>query len=145
MTHTLLMIGLVGALFTAGPVFAQGVGEVNRPARDIQYAPADPNIPTGPRFGPLWGDIFTEPSGFMILLPAGFVSDMHVHSADYRGVVITGVVVNAQVGESNPTRLPAGSYWFQPSNARHTTTCEPGADCLTYVQFMGPFDSKREP
>lgn len=145
MIHKLLVAACIYALLSAGPIAAQRIGEINLPPKDIKLAPADPKNPKGPQFGPLWGDMTKEPNGLMIRLPAGFKSEVHVHSADYRGVVISGVLVNAQAEEKEPTKLPPGSYWFQPANAKHYTACELGADCLAYVQFMGPFDSKPEP
>lgn len=145
MIHKLLAAALTCAVLSAGPKAAQAIGEINLPSKDIKLAPADPKDPKGPQFGPVWGDMTKEPNGLMIRLPAGFKSNVHVHSADYRGVVISGVLINAQAEEKEPIKLPTGSYWFQPAKAKHYTACEPGADCLAYVQFMGPFDSKPEP
>ena len=61
---------------------------------------------------PAYGDLGHGPHGTFIRMPAGFVSPVHTHTADYWGVVISGVAANGLPGAAD-VPLPAGSYWFQ--------------------------------
>ncbi|MGH8032731.1 MAG: cupin domain-containing protein [Luteimonas sp.] len=141
MTHKSLILAIAAALLGAAPALAQDYGQVDIPADSIRFAPAIPDNPKGPHIAQLWGEASKGPHGFMIRIPAGFTSGVHVHTAGYRAVVIRGVILNAHPANKAPTELPVGSYWFQPGNVVHYTACKAGTDCLAYVTFDGPFDA----
>lgn len=129
-------------VITAGMAWAK---KTTRRAHNLQsaaikFGPLDPNSPNGPQVAVLWGDMQKTENGWLVKLPAGFPGQMHVHSHDYRAVVIQGTIINSQLGQSADIPLQAGSFWSQPANAPHITKCAPGADCLAYVHFEGGFD-----
>lgn len=78
--------------------------------------------------------------GDVIRFPAGFDSGLHTHTAEYRGVVIEGVLTNPGEGESTSVRLPPGSTWFVPAGLVHATKCVSEQDCLFYVHQQAAFD-----
>jgi hypothetical protein len=109
-------------------------------ASEIEFEPAIAGVPNVPLLGQVWGDLQLGHSGYFLRFDAGFAGFLHTHSADYRGVVLSGQIVNAQKGEASPKHLGPGSYWSQPKDLAHITSCDPGADCLVYVAMEGPFD-----
>jgi hypothetical protein len=57
-------------------------------------------------------------------------------------VIISGTYVQAPEGKPE-FRLGSGSYFLQPGgNYRHTTSCDPAADCVMFVEGKGKFDLK---
>lgn len=93
---------------------------------------------------PSYGDLAHGPHGTFIRMPAGFVSHVHIHTADYWGVVVSGVAVNGLPG-STDVQLPAGSYWFQKGGEKHVTKCVSPHECLFYISQAAPFDYVVEP
>jgi len=86
-----------------------------------------------------WGDLAKGPHGAFHRLPAGFATHLHTHSSDLRVVVVSGTLIEAS--ENGPeTKLPAGSYVYQPHTVKHTTKCEAGSECLLFVVANGKFD-----
>jgi hypothetical protein len=88
---------------------------------------------------PAYGDLAHGAHGTFIKMPAGFVSLIHIHTADYWGVVISGVAVNGLPG-SHDIELPVGSYWFQKGGERHVTKCISPNECIFFISQNGPFD-----
>ena len=89
----------------------------------------------------LWGDPAKGPHGAFHKFPAGFTAPLHTHSADLRIVVISGTM--SMAGEDGKeTKLPAGSYFYQPHTYRHVTKCEAGSECVALVVANGKFDLK---
>jgi hypothetical protein len=85
----------------------------------------------------LWGDPNVPPMGVLIKVPAGFVSPLHSHSADYRAVVVSGTLIHitddgtgAETGVDR--ELTAGSYMLQPGHGLHIDKCKEGADCVLF-------------
>lgn len=110
-------------------------GAVMKPADALEWV--TPNrIP----FSYVWGDAKRGAHGEFVRFPAGFVSPVHHHSNAYHGVVIDGVLMNPMGRAESATRLPAGSYYFVPGGAVHTTRCVSEQDCLIYLHQDGPFD-----
>lgn len=58
---------------------------------DAKFAPVDPARPQGAQMAVLWGDPHTGPSATLLRLNKG-VSAVHVHSADYHGVILEGTL-----------------------------------------------------
>lgn len=75
-----------------------------------------------------------------IKLPGGTVSPVHTHTADYYGVVISGVVANEQTPAGPDRPLPPGSYWYQRGGEPHVTKCISPTECLFFVTSSGSFD-----
>jgi hypothetical protein len=86
------------------------------------------------------GDPATTAHSNYIRMVGGTASDLHVHSFDYYGVVITGVVVNERTAGTPERRLMAGSLWYQKANESHVTKCVSSTECIFFVTSSGPFD-----
>lgn len=89
--------------------------------------------------GPARGDPSQGAHGTFIRMPAGFVSPVHTHTADYWGVVISGVAANGRPGAAD-VALPVGSYWLQQGGEPHVTKCLSPNECLFFISQEGKFD-----
>lgn len=89
--------------------------------------------------GPAYGNLGNGRHGTFVVMPAGFASDIHVHTEDYYAVVIRGVGTNHAPGEKD-VALPVGSYWFQKGEEKHVTKCLSKTDCLFFIVQPGKFD-----
>ncbi len=114
---------------------------VNTPVTALRYGPTgiSDGVHGELEAAPAYGDLGHGPHGTFIRMPAGFVSNVHVHSDDYWGVVISGVAVNGLPG-STDVPLPVGSYWFQKGGERHVTKCISPNECLFFISQQGKFD-----
>lgn len=139
MTHSIKT--LVAAVLLAGatlPQFACAAGtSINVPVTEIKF------FDTG--VGPLkaavgYGDLSKGAHGTFVKLPAGFVSPVHIHTEDYSGVVISGVVANAETAEMKDVPLAPGSYWFQKGKVPHVTKCLSANECVVFITQPGKFD-----
>ena len=112
------------------------------PADDLKWTDLDPTGAPGVKIADLWGNHARGPFGAFFKLPAGFAVPLHTHTNDMKVVIISGTYVQAPQG--NPEfRLGPGSYFLQPGgNYRHTTSCDPAADCVMFVEGRGKFDLK---
>lgn len=89
---------------------------------------------------PAYGDLAKGPHSTFVRLPPGFVSPLHIHTGDYYGVVVSGVVAN-EVDAKVPDRpLPPGSYWFQKGNVNHVTKCLSTTECIVFITQSTKFD-----
>jgi len=91
-------------------------------------------------FAPAWGDMTTGAHGTFGRFDAGATAPIHVHSADYYGVVITGEMTNPFNLASSSPALTTGGYWHVPANSVHTTACAAGTPCLFYFHSRAAFD-----
>ena len=109
---------------------------------DAKFAPVDPARPQGAQMAVLWGDPHTGPSATLLRLNKG-VSAVHVHSADYHGVILEGTLQHWEQGQSQTQAklLRPGSHWFQPGNVAHSDACVTD-QCLMYVQWSGRRDGR---
>jgi anti-sigma factor ChrR (cupin superfamily) len=111
------------------------------PAADMKWTDLDPGAP-GVKVADLWGSHAKGPFGALFKLPAGFAAPLHTHTHDMKVVIVSGTYVQAPEGKAE-FRLGPGSYFMQPGGSyRHTTTCDPAADCVFLVESTGPFDLK---
>jgi len=95
----------------------------------------------GPSFGFVEGKYGDKhPASFFVKAKAGFDSGWHVHSEDYKAVVISGTFTEQQQGKSENT-LPSGTFFVQPGKQTHRNGCTSGADCLVFVHFDNGADS----
>lgn len=87
-----------------------------------------------------YGDPANGAHSNYIRLPGGTISPRHVHTADYYGVVIAGVVANEQARGAVDRPLAPGSYWYQKGGEEHVTKCISQTECLVFVSSKGSFD-----
>lgn len=93
----------------------------------------------GLTFANAWGDPATGPHSNYIKLPANYAGSLHVHTSNYYGVVVRGVVSNERRAQADRSLLP-GSYWFQKGGEPHVTKCLSQVECLIFVTSHGAFD-----
>src|SRR5213596_2171714 len=148
-----LMLGMT--LAVPATVLAQASGEatakhasppaasrlVVMPASDVKWTDLDPGAP-GVKVADLWGNHAKGAFGAFFKFPAGFAAPLHTHTYDMKVVIVSGTFI--QTPEGKPEfRLGPGSYFLQPGgNYRHTTSCDPAAECVFFVEGKGKFDLK---
>jgi hypothetical protein len=119
----------------------------NVPVTALQFGATGVTDATGKALlaAPAYGDLSKGPHGTFIRMPAGFASHVHRHHADYWGVVISGVAINAAPQAADrATPLPAGSYWFQKGDEAHVTRCISATECVFFIGQQGAFDYTAE-
>ncbi len=127
--------GLLAALLAAGAPM------VVVPGGEARFVPIDPSRPDGAAIAVLRGDPATGPSDMLIRMGCG-EGRLHVHSADYRLVVISGTMRHRAAGETGEVMdLGAGSYWFQPGGAVHADSCL-SEECVMFISWTGPRDAR---
>jgi len=107
---------------------------------DVQWTPLNPaRGDASPQAGTLWGTRTGRgPSGFLVRFNDGFSSPPHIHNVQYRGVVISGLLHNADPNAENMW-MPAGSYWTQPAGDAHITSAK-GEYNMAYIEIGdGPY------
>ncbi|PYO90628.1 MAG: hypothetical protein DMD66_01960 [Gemmatimonadetes bacterium] len=147
-----LCLGLVVALAAPAVLLGQAKGKrtarkdesrlVIMPPADLKWTDLDPTGAPGVKVADLWGNHTKGPFGAFFKLPAGFAAPLHTHTNDMKVVIVSGTYVQAPEGKPE-FRLGAGSYFLQPGgNYRHTTSCDPAAECVFFVEGKGKFDLK---
>ena len=135
----MLAVGAVTAgVAVAHPTESAG-GAAEIPIETAKWAPVFPDHPEGPSISVAWGDPKKGPVGVLLRFPAGFATPRHVHSSDYRGVVISGEFSHA-AGAGGPVALAPGSTWSQQARLPHTNTCSAAGPCLLYLTAPKGFD-----
>lgn len=130
-------LAVLGILCAAGSLLAQEPNASQSlaiPADAVQYKDLG-----GPQLGTVWGDSANGAHGSFLRLPKGFVSPAHLHTGDYRGVVMQGAVTNAEAGQPEVVLGP-GSYYFQKGKTDHVTKCVGDTDCLIFISQSKAFD-----
>ena len=77
--------------------------------------------------------------GLLLKFPAGFTTPNHVHSSDYRGVVVSGEFSH-QAGSDAAVALQPGSTWSQRARLPHLNTCSAAGPGVVYVTAAKGFD-----
>lgn len=86
-----------------------------------------------------YGDMSKGPYGVFLKFPGGFSSPVHHHTADYKAVVISGTIVNSEVGQADLMMQP-GSYWQQHGKNPHVTKCVSDEGCTVFLTQTDKFD-----
>ena len=112
------------------------------PAGDLKWADLDTTRAPGVKVADLWGNHAKGAFGAFFKFPAGFAAPLHTHTNDMKVVIVSGTFIQAPEGKPE-FRLGPGSYFLQPGgNYRHTTSCDPAAECVFFVEGKGKFDLK---
>lgn len=128
--------------FAAPTDDVSGSPSVNVPVTQLKYLDTGIGKESGVgtlEAAPAYGDFNKGAHGTFIKMPAGFVSDIHTHTGEYWGVVISGVGVNGVPG-SKDVPLPVGSYWSQKGGERHVTKCISSNECIFFISQSVKFD-----
>ena len=104
---------------------------------ELEWTPT----PFGPDASPVAGD-FTEGQHITyIKFPAGMTTPIHTHSADYVGIVITGITRHWLPGKPETAKLlPVGSHWAIPAGVEHVSECMSGEECIMAIHQHAAFD-----
>lgn len=113
------------ALCPTGVALAQGTTDKEPfiSAKEIQWVPAPPSLPSGAKLAVLHGDP-GKPGPFVIRLmtPAGYKVAPHWHSQDEALTVISGTLYFGSGDKYEPSTargLQAGGFHLVPGRARH--------------------------
>lgn len=120
-----------------GVIAQSGKAPSNTPTSDLQWVAT----PIGPMASPVSAD-FTKGAHITYLkFPAGAKTPLHIHSAGYVGIVISGNARHTVKGVPQTEKiLPPGSHWFMPANVEHVSECIPGAECVMALVQDEKFD-----
>jgi hypothetical protein len=145
-----LLLGVLPLGLAAGSeapeAHTMGRPSVSTPVTALHYGPTgvSDGVHGELNAAPAFGDLAHGQHGTFIKMPAGFVSPLHIHTADYWGVVISGVAVNGRPGSAD-VQLPVGSYWLQKGGEPHITKCISPNECIFFISQNGPFDYVKQP
>lgn len=109
-------------------------------AQDIEWGYLNPlRGALSPGAANLWGNR-TElgATGMLVRFKQGFQSPPHIHNITYRGIVINGLLHNADP-QAEKMWMPTGSFWTQPAGMDHITAAN-GEHNLIYLEIdSGPY------
>lgn len=108
---------------------------------DAQFIPVDPARPSAAQIAVLHGDPTVGPADMMIRMARGD-GQRHIHSSDYRLVVVRGIMKHWQNADDRASapEIGPGGYWFQPGGEAHGDDCL-SEECLMFVSWSGPRDT----
>ena len=120
-----------------------GNASINLPVTQLKYADTgiygeDKSLGTL-KAASAYGDLQHGAHGTFIKMPAGFVSENHIHTGGYYAVVVSGVGVNGVPG-SKDIPLPVGSYWYQKGGEYHVSKCISQNECIFFISQSVKFD-----
>ncbi|HUJ26150.1 MAG TPA: cupin domain-containing protein [Myxococcales bacterium] len=106
-------------------------------------APGAPSTAPGTQVAALWGNLQKGASGAEVKIPAGEKHPLHTHTANVRGVVISGTWIIGP-DQASAKEYGPGSFFFTPGGWPHYSACKEGAECVLYQDTNAPFDIKME-
>ncbi len=118
-----------------------GVTDKTLPEENKAFAPAFPGNDKI-NFATAYGDRSKHEHGTFGRFPANFETPPHVHSHDYRAIVLKGEMTNPFKGNKNPPILRPGSFWSVSGGSVHTTACVSSTPCEFFMYSAKPFDFK---
>jgi quercetin dioxygenase-like cupin family protein len=108
-----------------------------KPAAEIEWKATE----FGVEASLVWGDVAEGPHMILIHFPAGAATPTHIHSHDYAGVVVKGVMRHWIPGHpETQVDLGPGSVWSIPGNLPHISECLSGEDCIAALNQVEGFD-----
>ena len=107
-----------------------------------RFTPLNPAAPDGPAIAVLRGDPRTGPSDMLMRFGPGEPA-MHIHTADYRLVVLSGEMKHWSPGvcEEDAPVLGPGSYWMQAGGQPHADRCL-SETCVMFISWSGARDGR---
>ncbi len=92
-----------------------------------------------PKAFDLYGDRTKDTAtGMLVKFEKGFTSPPHIHNITYRGVVIEGLMHNADP-KASIQWLPKGSFWVQPAGGDHVTAAGDEKNLIYLEIDHGPY------
>jgi quercetin dioxygenase-like cupin family protein len=114
-------LGVLAGLAAAANPAVSAAGAAAVAIESAKWGPVFPDQPNGPAMSVLWGDVKKGPVGFLLKFQAGAVVPNHVHSSDYRAVVISGEFSHA-AERTRRWRCP-GFVLVAAARLPHVNTC----------------------
>jgi len=147
-TLTTRVAAVTLATFLGACAMAQAEGPSWDPKKPVELSNSEityKNVNEAIQMADVWGDRATGAHGTFGKFPANFDTPVHTHTFAYHGVVISGVMTNPfgdsiETMEKNPPKLSAGSYWYVPAGAVHSTSCVSNTPCQFFFTSEGGFD-----
>ena len=97
--------------------------------------------PFGPEIWSVDGDLLLGKHITYIKFAAGTITPVHIHSARYVGIVVTGITRHWVPGKDETKKLlPPGSHWEIPANQEHVSECLSGVECVMAIIQDQAFD-----
>jgi len=87
----------------------------------------------------VWGDAAGGAHGTLTRMPAGLAEPLHVHSREFRVVVVAGTLRYTIAGRATAALGP-GSYVAIPAGIPHLAACIGPEPCEVYVEQDGALD-----
>lgn len=107
------------------------------PATELQWGPSG----FGPQISPVNGHPTHGKHVTYVKFSAGLKTELHRHSVDYIGIVISGVTMHWEPGKPDTRKqLSTGAHWFVPANVPHVSECLPGAECIMAIYQQDAMD-----
>jgi quercetin dioxygenase-like cupin family protein len=85
-----------------------------------------------PKVGPFTG---------LFSFPKGMTTNVHTHSSDFSGALLSGIHHRGPSADALKTLSP-GSAWAEPAGSAHMEKCGDQEDCVIVGTFNGPLDTK---
>ena len=138
-TITSLIVGTGLATSTIAQTAVSSKEMVVTPFEQLNFVVANPN---GTLIAVAEGDPTNGPSSMYLKYRKG-VNATHVHSSDYRLVVLQGTMKHWGKGQAEVTAQPLGpgGSWFQPGGKSHTDECLSDV-CVVFVAWSGKRDRR---
>jgi hypothetical protein len=140
-SRTALASGVAATMVVAVPATAQQATMVVIPFEEARFVPLDAT-PDATSIAVLSGDPAVGPSSMLMRMSRG-IGRLHVHTSDYRLVVLSGQMKHRSRDqpEDEAPRLGPGSFWAQPGSVAHADSCL-SESCTMYIQWSGPRDTR---
>jgi quercetin dioxygenase-like cupin family protein len=146
MTKTMVvMLGLLVASVSLAedkkkaPAAASAGSAVLTAPSEMKWVDAPNVAPNTVKLATVEGNAETGPHHAYNKFPAGFSAPLHHHTADHFGTVVSGTVTLTPEG-GTPKKLGPGGYWEFKGGKKHSTRCEPGAECILFIDARGKWD-----
>ena len=136
---------LAAAAIAQGAIPTGASGGQAAPYRADRYSPVNPARPDGPAIAVLHGDPATGPSD-MLMRFGPMPPVMHIHTANYRLVVLRGEMKHWAHGQTaaDVDVLGPGSFWYQPGGQPHADVCL-SDQCEMFISWDGKRDAHAAP
>jgi quercetin dioxygenase-like cupin family protein len=122
----------------ADALSADGPKGVTIPGDAVDWKLFNPEMPNGPEMAMVNGSMADEGMWTaMIKFPAGMQTNVHTHSANFVGALISGPHSRG-AGLDSLTAMTPGSVWTEIKDTPHMEKCGEEAPCI----FVGTMDGK---
>jgi anti-sigma factor ChrR (cupin superfamily) len=127
---------LIFAVLMAGSVCAQADGNNVILPEGLQWQ----QIIEGVEFAAAHGDWETGTHHKYVRFAPGVTAPLHVHSSNFKLVVISGGFTHTLSNDETPVAFAPGTYIHGISNQPHINSCISEEPCIVFSVYEGAFD-----